>query len=606
MRIKISYLFIFFVYLISALVYQFLVLKSYKSLPSPLYGGDYYYQMGAIIHIRDGGNPFESSSLRGGICGYLPLYSWLCAKFSDLFKLDTLKGEFYFSLFLFIISSFIWYSLGYLIFKDKFIGIIASLLGCNLIGFPILKYTVFSFYVTLPLFMLFFYRVYKNNTIRDFIFLGIVLGFTALSHTVLFMGSMVISHLYLFLKIARAFLKKELNIVRDLFFKWVLLLIFMLPLALLYWYKPIFIYHLKSVNDIIHWGSGNFQNPKYRYKFLFKVLKDFFVGSNFLIIRLLTLFSLGGIIFLFLRNKNSLGKFLYFFLTASFILTFSYFFTEPLLHINFLPYYCKYFFINISKILSALYFFHFLIKANLIKTSIFRFLIVLILCFSNIFSFFLLLRTPKKDNFWPPIGKKTLPSWWYSLREYIFENTSVEDVFISTKELSFALNGLTGRKVLTNRWVHQNDPYQNFSERDIAAALILYSSDDKTRLELIKKYKVKYLYWNWDWFNTQFHFNREGRIIGIFDPFMCIYSPERERLLKENGIYYIKVKYWVEPALRGESFPQYKLLMILPFIKGTDFYHPWHKNLNKYLKEVWSYSDENLGKIAVLYKILIE
>ena len=31
---------------------------SFKQLPSPLYGGDYYHSMGAVNHFIFGGNPF--------------------------------------------------------------------------------------------------------------------------------------------------------------------------------------------------------------------------------------------------------------------------------------------------------------------------------------------------------------------------------------------------------------------------------------------------------------------------------------------------------------------------------------------------------------------
>ncbi|WP_064496719.1 hypothetical protein [Methanocaldococcus jannaschii] len=108
---------------------QYNGISEFKSLPSPIYGGDYYYQMGVIWHIRDGGNPLESSSMIGGMPGYLPLYAYLCAKFCDLLNLDTMKGILYFSVVLFIMTSVIWFYLFRVLFKDDWVALIEVVLA---------------------------------------------------------------------------------------------------------------------------------------------------------------------------------------------------------------------------------------------------------------------------------------------------------------------------------------------------------------------------------------------------------------------------------------------------------------------------------------------
>lgn len=232
------HLIIFILYLIIAAVYQFNVLTNYKSLPAPLFGGDYYYQMGTISHIIDGGSPLASSSLKGGVCGYMPLYSFLCAKFLTIFRLDILRGEFLFSILLFFMGSLIWYLCGRFIFKDSFIGVVIALLGCSLGTFPVLKYTHFSFLIMFPLFIVFFYRAYNGRRIRDFAVLGLILGLLALSHGVLFIGAVLIVYLYLGVNFFSAALKrKEYAQMGGVFRNWLVLMAVMLPLALLYWFN---------------------------------------------------------------------------------------------------------------------------------------------------------------------------------------------------------------------------------------------------------------------------------------------------------------------------------------------------------------------------------
>ncbi|MBW3016862.1 hypothetical protein KY316_00685, partial [Candidatus Woesearchaeota archaeon] len=62
-------LFIFFTIL------HFMLVSPLKSLPSPLYGGDYYYQLGATNHVKYGGNPLSSPNIKGALPVYFVLYS---------------------------------------------------------------------------------------------------------------------------------------------------------------------------------------------------------------------------------------------------------------------------------------------------------------------------------------------------------------------------------------------------------------------------------------------------------------------------------------------------------------------------------------------------
>ena len=58
---------------------QVWLLRDLRALPSPIYGGDYSYQMGCIESIRASRNPMASCSVSGALPGYLPLYGTIVA-----------------------------------------------------------------------------------------------------------------------------------------------------------------------------------------------------------------------------------------------------------------------------------------------------------------------------------------------------------------------------------------------------------------------------------------------------------------------------------------------------------------------------------------------
>ena len=120
---------------------------------------------------------------------------------------------------------------------------------------------------------------------------------------------------------------------------------------------------------------------------------------------------------------------------------------------------------------------------------------------------------------------------------------------------------------------------------------------------MIKKYDIKYFYWDYYWVQSEFYFDNQGKLTSWFDPLILFYSEEKERILKENDIKYFIQTTWVDPAIKGEGIPKFKLIFISPenYYNNT---HPWGKNLDLYMDEVWSYNQQN-QKIAKLYKISI-
>ena len=591
-------------YIVLGAILQLKTFSNFKSLPSPLYGGDYYYQAGSINHIRYGGDPLESSSMQGGVPGYLPLYGMLVAYFANFFHLDTFKAMFYFSVIIFIFASLIWFYLFKLIFDDDWIALVGMFFANN-IHF-VLKYTEFSRVIMLPLFILYLYKVFKDKRIKDYVILGVIYGLMTLSHMVMFVGATLIMLLFVLYEFYDKYKDKKIKGIKS-FFKhdfngWLILALVSLPILMLYWYKPLFVYHLHRVNKMLIWNvNTNFMNFGVQLSFLFNTLKSYLFNFTSLLNILRTILIWISFFAFYTMKKKKYSEFLGIFAVSSFLVTFSYFITLPLLHMHFVPNYMSHFYIWVSAILLSMYALKYIeVLLNLnrspLKKEIFYSVIILFVLISNIYSF----STYTRNNRWVGSAEDPLPLYYTSLQKYLLENTNVNDVILSTKELSFAVNALTGRKLMVNRWAQQNDPYLDLPQRDIDAASILYGNNTNYKLQLIKKYNISYLYWDYYWINSEFQFNN-GTLIGTYDPLLTISNPQRIKELEEYNITYIPMHFWIDPAQRRDTIRKYDLLVVSPQ-NYFNFTHPYKPDLNKYLKQVWSYTYRG-QKIAVLYKV---
>ncbi|WP_423792567.1 hypothetical protein ACPB8Q_07575 [Methanocaldococcus indicus] len=587
-------------YIIFGAILQYYGISQFKSLPSPIFGGDYYYQMGVIWHIREGGNPLESSSMLGGIPGYLPLYGFLCAKFCDLFNLDTMKGMFYFSIVLFVVASIIWFYLFRVLFRDDWIALIGVALANGINAYPILKYTNFTHQIMLPLFILTLYLAFKERKIIYYALLGLIYGLLTLSHMVAFVGATLIIATFIVYEIY----KNRNNIIdylKENIKNWGVFGIIALPILMLYWYKPIFVYHLHRPYDRVHMDIWDFGRFDVQITFLIDTIKRYLF--NFLSLGgfILTILTWLGIYAYIKSEESKLKEFIKIFCLGSIFATFSYFITEPLFKINFIPNYMSYFYLWISSIIIGLYGLSYLkekYSLNIINRELIVFGTLFLVLFANTTYGFI---NYIENNKWAQVGKHPLPEMYISLQHYILTHTNVNDVFLSTKELSFMINSLTGRKVMVDRWAQQNNPYANLPQRDMDTAIILYGNDTNKKLELIKKYHIKYLYWDYNWISTEFYIDKYGRIVGIYDPLMTYDTKENREYLNKYGVKYIPIYYWIDPSCRNEYVRKFHILVISPE-NYYNFTHPWKPDLDKYLVEVWNYT-YNGQKIAVLYKI---
>jgi len=600
-KLKLPLIMLIFYILLGSFL-QYIETSEIRSFFGP-YNGDHYYQMGSVNHILSGGNPFESSSMLGGIPGYLPLYGILCAGFCKLFSLDTFHGMVYFSLAIFVFGSIIWYYTFEKIFKDKWISVIGVVLANGISVYPILKYTEFTIQIMLPLFILALYLTFESKKPLNYTFLGIVYGLLAISHNIAFVGATLLIGTFLIYEIFKKYHLSKINGLKEYFKEnWKnfgLFIIFGLPISLLYWYKPLFVYKLHQVNNFMIWGvTLNWYNFNVQFEFIFDVLRSL-INVDSLYSALVSVFFINGLVQMYRTRTNIQNEFLKIFGIGCIFATFSYFITIPLLSMHFFPnYMSKFYLVTLCSIIS-IYGLNSLKNTKIIKnhhlrmnlgfTSLFVLLMVLV---SNIF-------VSNMDD-WSVAGKNPFPDSRISLYNYLLENTSSEDTILSTKGLSYFILGTSGRKLLVNHWAQQNDPYLDLSERDIDAAIILYGNNTEKKLELIEKYNVKYIYWDCRWNSTEYQFVNGVKTPN--DPLIAFYKENYKKKLEEYGVIYTEKTWWVDIYQRNAQ--TLDLLMISPE-NYRNSVEPWKEDLDPYLEDVWDYS-LNGQKIAILYKINIE
>ncbi|ABO35923.1 conserved hypothetical protein [Methanococcus maripaludis C5] len=602
-------IFLLIFYILFGVFLQYGGTSEFQSLPSPIYGGDYYYQMGSVMHILSGGDPFESSSILGGTPGYLPLYGIICAEFCKIFEVDAFQGMIYLSTVLFALGSIIWFIAFKTLFKNEWVSLIGVVLANGISIYPLLKYTPFTKQIMIPLFILVLYLSFNNKKTLNYGFLGIIYGLLAISHTVAFVGATLIITTFITYEIYKKYQFNSINGIKEYIVenwkKLGLFTIFGLPISMLYWYKPIFILKLVRPYDRLHMDTPDFGRIDIQIKFFIDSILQYIFNIKSAVGIISSVILIVGIFSLY-KSREEENRFFKLFVFGSLFATFCYIITEPLLKMNFVPTYMSSFYLWVSALLISLcglnYIYEQLIKnSDKVTKNMIVFGSLFLLLTAN--SAYMFSNYINNDQ-WAEAGRSEFSELHVSLNNYLIENTDINDVILSTKELSFALNGLSGRKVLVNRWAQQNDPYTNLPERDMIAAIILYGNDTEKKLELIEKYNIQYLYWDYYWINSEYQFDDNNNLIGMYDPLIAYSDDSLKTELMENNVSYYEMNYWVDPSQRRDDIRKYDLMYISPE-NYRSYQMPWNTNLNEYLTEVWNYSYQD-QKIAVLYKINVK
>lgn len=628
------------VFLVIVAFYSINLVSNMKQLASPLYGGDHYFQLGSVNHMLDGGNPFAGSNVAGTLPGYLPLYGMIVAYTSKLLGLDGIQGMKLFSVIFGLLGFLLLYVLTIKLSDDKTTALLGFVLVVNMALLPIFKYTTFTEIIMFPLFYLTALAFLKKDTYPRAVCWGIVLGLIGLSHAVgyiaamIFFGVFVIHYLfthYYSWTEKRVLVKKEEWKQRLKYVAVIFLLGFLI--ALPYWFKPIFVYGGNPSTDYTGWNSIDLSQGSNQLDFL----KTTLVGSFFQFLRWggdqkLSLANLGfkglslaiflGLLFFVLRYKKYLQAehpallidrtslvFTAILILSAFIGAFHYIITQPLLDVDFIPSYANRFLWSFMEIALAVFFIK---EARKVIATIphhaklvYAIFLLLIVVGTGAMQVYAIQHFGTSQ--WYQNAQQDLGEQHKSLIEFMEKYTDVNDVVLTTPELGFALNGLTGRKLVVTRRA-QNDAFYDFDPRFRDASVILYGDPSREttarKIELLKKYNIKYLYWDMYWVESEYRFDQNLNIIDWFDPLIVFDTPANRAYLEQYGVQFTPLHTWLDPTLKGPQFKQLDLLFIQPEYRSFDL--PWKADLDPYLKEVWSHTSNSNGKkvkVAVLYRV---
>jgi len=577
-----------------------------KQMPSPLYGGDYYHSLAHVEHFKSGGSAFVNPALRGGLPSYFPTYTILAGGIARIFSIESFQAMKIFAILEVFLAVIVVYILGNYLFRNKLAAMIFTGLYLNLTLFPVVKYLHFALTFVFPLFILAAYHFYRKQDWLSAVLLGLAYGFIGLSHSVAFITAslfLLILSLYLLvfqhmkhlrIKLDREFKKQFIKSLK-------LLLVIALiggAIAMLYWFKPIFVFHGKPLNPIQDFDQPDFSRIGVQINFIKDTFNLFFFNFSSLYLAIRTVLFLLSILGLILIKKiYDSQKFLLLILFTAIIGSLHFIITQPIIGTNFAADYVALFSMTLATALfatlGAVMMSSFAKKYSVIALV----LILLMVVAANIVQF----KAYEKDDQWLQVGRTELTPDLKAMQSWILSNTDVNDVFLSNNELSFALNALTGRKLVTIKRGHTemfSDADKNMRE----ATVMLFSNNTGNIRQLLKERDVKYLYWHINWINLEYQFDSSGKMTGMFDPFLLLDKPETRDLLLRNNISYSAQNTWIDPAIKNDNIKKFDALLITPQ-NYLNYTHPWNRNLDSYLQEVWSFSQGDTV-VSRIYKIV--
>jgi hypothetical protein len=565
---------------------------SLKQIPGPMYGGDYYTHYGIINHIYNGNPPWTCPQNQNEYAFYPWLLHFLVAVIGKITGNLLASYILYFPVLVVISSGVIVYLLGREIFQNKVLPLLFCFgwMGTRLF----VDYIPANFTptITTPLLLLTTLKALKTGSRKWIIAGGVSFGLFIMSHiATLPPGTLLLVFAWIYyslagnvklylnfdtmrfmLKTDRLKLKKEVMRTSRIIIP---IAVIGFLIGLLYW-GPVFFIYMFSVKNA--WAE--YTMPDYE-TYGQTIIKETILGYLFnidpliqmpnpgtlpasLIAFLISLLTLTGLIGVIKDRKEIGSSFLGLAFATGLFGYFHYLITLPILHTNYSPLRIENFMLNPAAYILmfyGIYTLYFHLRTDTGKKIFIGCIII-----------FLLSQAKNKidedyANKWTVLGQTPENPAITAMASWVREKTDKNAVFLSTEELSFALNGLTGRKLVVDRRTHSN-PFVDINERIADASVMLYGNNEEKTLELLKKYNVSYLYWDLEW-------------LTISERTPTLVLPEYTEYLSKYGVRYKEVNAYLDPTW-SVRYKKYDMLLVSR--AKNDSLQPWSDELNKHLK----------------------
>lgn len=565
---------------------------SLHQIPGPLYGGDYYTHYGIINHIYNGNAPWTCPQNQNEYAFYPWLVHVLVAFIGKITGNLLASFLLYFPTLVVIASGIIVYFLGKELFKDKVFPLVFTFVWMGTRLFVDYIPASFTPTITTPLLLLTVLKAIKTGKKEWTVSAAVSFGLFIMSHmATLPPGALLLIFVWLYYSFAgnvrldldpdtmrlhlitdraklRASLARTTKIV-------IPIAVIGFIIGLLYWGPVFAVYGFGVKNTWADYTMPDYQvygaviAKELVIAYLFNIdpllasggsMTSLTNGLKALAISSLTLIGLLGAI----KNRKETGSsFLALAFATGFFGYLHYLFTVPLLGTNYSPLRIENFMLNPAAFILMVYGVY--MVYNYLKTRTWK---KAILALAIIF---FALNSYEKisgdyDSQWTKVGQRPETPQTVQMADWVKANTDKNAVFLSTEELSFALNALTGRKLVVDRRTHSN-PFVDINERMADSLVMLQGNNGEKALQLLKYYNVSYVYWDSSW---QYISSREPSMV----------PPEYKEYLNSNGVTYQEVTTYLDPAW-SERYKKYQMLAVFP---GKDALKPWGEALDKHLK----------------------
>lgn len=525
-----------------------------QHLPGPIYGGDYYWHYGHAVHLRDGGSVFASSHY----AGEHEHYPWLTHAAIALLGFLTGASVMGVTLSILPFITFLGGLAAYLLarrFLNRSLAIPVAVLWAAQGDLPSATPTGVAIRLAIPAVTL---AIVSAETLKGRLLAGLVFGLAGLQHVVVFVGAGI---LILCLAIYRALAAegKAWPRIRAQALFWLPTILVAVPVALLYWWAPAFIYQNETPNNWQEYSGIGLQGLT--VGFVFRMLKGFFLEFANLSTVLISLIALLGLVMAVARPKRLWLPLVLF--ATGMLGVLHPLVTQPLAGFT-LGFYRFPLWLVLAQALffgSGLAVIYWSVKDNRARTGV----LIAGLIIAGVALSTSMARVP--GDRWMQHGMQLDESTkaLLGLGDWARANTDVDAVFLASHEESgFALNVLSGRKQVIVRRTHAS-PFVDADRRSADAALILYGNDNATRQALLKKYNVQYYY------EDGYAIQNRQQCLALWDQleqnpdasYTCLRThPRHEEELRAAGLEVKRVRARLDVA--SNRAPLFDLLAIKP------------------------------------------
>lgn len=521
-------------------VFLFYLVSNFKHIPGPVYGGDLYMIRGFTQAIIQGHPPWEDPLFEGNYA----YYGWLSylgtAFLVKLTGIGLEKMSTMLPAFMHILILFVCYKFGTAFFKSKRYGLIFMVAFFSL---RIIDTKLSAGFATLFMMLtLWSWIEYEQGNKKYKYLMGLFWGLTALSHVNYFIVLSAMIGVSIFLQHVRGFKGGSKKVIVKFVRKYLPVFIIALLITLLLVGPWLFVYHMKTLNQTQQYSMQDIRTAGVGW--IFKIVWETFVRTNGIIPFVWGMIVVLGLMFCLLNRKKLEQSYALYWLLSSILVASHHLITRPLFNNWIVP---GLLWGNSIWIVSLVLFTYGLknIELMLGKFGLSRdLLLVVFLVFLTLVSF------QSFNNFnndrWVQYGRilDSSLNLLFETERWIIANTDKDDIFLANDESAFALNALSGRRLVIARRTHANY-YVDVEKRYADAIVMLYGNNKVKTLELLNEYSVDYLY-----------------VDSFLIQYPLLTSLEHEQFLTENGVNFSIQEVRLDPSTMNA--PTFESIVVPP------------------------------------------